>query len=64
MRGFGTALAEVWRRHRDGSTVRTVMKASNFRLRSFHGIGLSRSDMLALREAVRGDAHLEGRLKR
>lgn len=53
MRGFGTALATIWRCHHDGQMVRTLIKQSNFKLASFKGVGMLDADYEAIKRAVR-----------
>jgi len=53
MRGFGSALASIWRCHHDGQMVRHVVKENNFRLASFRGVGMLDADYAAIKEAMR-----------
>jgi hypothetical protein len=53
IRGFGSALATVWRCHHDGQMVRHLIQQSNFTLKSFLGVGLLKADLTAIRQAVR-----------
>lgn len=53
MRGFGIALASVWRCHHDGQMVRHVIKENNFTLASFRDVGMLPADYTAIKQAVR-----------
>ena len=52
MRGFGIALATIWRCHHDGQMVTHLIKENNFTLASFRGIGMLETDLAAIRRAV------------
>jgi hypothetical protein len=52
MRGFGTALASIWKCQHDGQMVRQLLKENNFTLGSFHDVGLLETDLAAIRQAV------------
>ena len=52
MRGFGVALASIWRCHHDGQMVKHLIKENNFKLSSFRGIALLEADYVAIRQAV------------
>jgi hypothetical protein len=52
MRGFGVALASIWRCHHDGQMVRQLIKQNNFTLASFRGVGMLAADYAAIRKAV------------
>jgi hypothetical protein len=52
MRGFGIALATIWRCHHDGQMVRHLIKQNNFTLASFRGVGMLDTDLAAIRRAV------------
>ncbi len=53
MRGFGAALASVWRCHHDGQMVQHLIRQNNFTLASFRGVGMLAADLAAIRQAVR-----------
>ena len=53
MRGFGIALASIWRCHHDGQMVQHLIKENNFTLASFRGVGMLNADLAAIRRAVR-----------
>jgi len=53
MRGFGAALASIWRCHHDGQMVRHLITQNNFSLSSFRDVGMLDADYAAIREAVR-----------
>ena len=53
MRGFGTALASIWRCQHEGQMVRQLIKQNGFTLASFRGIGMLDTDLAAIRKAVR-----------
>ena len=53
MRGFGIALASIWRCHHDGQMVQHLIRQNNFTLASFSGIGMLDADLTAIRRAVR-----------
>lgn len=52
MRGFGTALASIWRCHHDGQMVRHLIKQNNFTFASFRDIGMLDTDLAAIQKAV------------
>lgn len=52
MRGFGIALATIWRCHHDGQMVQHLIKQNNFKLSSFKGVGMLPADLAAIRRAV------------
>jgi len=52
MRGFGIALATIWRCHHDGQMVVHLIKENNFTLASFRGVGMLEADLAAIRRAV------------
>lgn len=52
MRGFGIALASIWRCHHDGQMVRQLIKENNFKLSSFKDVGMLPADLAAIRRAV------------
>jgi hypothetical protein len=53
MRGFGIALASIWRCHHDGNLVKMIIKENNFKLSAFNNIGMLDTDLAAIRQAVR-----------
>jgi hypothetical protein len=53
MRGFGTALASIWRCHHDGQMVVHLIKENNFTPASFHDVGMLDADLAAIHQAVR-----------
>ena len=53
MRGFGLALATIWRCHHDGQMVRDLIKQNNFTLADFHSIDLLDADYEAICRAVK-----------
>lgn len=53
MRGFGSALASIWRCHHDGQMIAHLIKENNFTLESFRGVGMLDADLAAIRRAVR-----------
>lgn len=53
MRGFGTALASIWRCHHDGQMVQHLIWQNGFTLGSFEGIGMFDADLVAIKRAVR-----------
>ncbi|HSX22825.1 MAG TPA: hypothetical protein VLE97_08650 [Gaiellaceae bacterium] len=53
MRGFGAALASIWRCHHDGQMVRQLIRQNNFTVASFRGVGLLDADYEAIQEAAR-----------
>jgi hypothetical protein len=52
MRGFGAALASIWRCQHDGQLVRQLIRQNNFSILSFQGIGMLDADLSAIHEAV------------
>lgn len=52
MRGFGAALASIYRCHHDGQMVRQLIKENNFKLTSFKDVGMLPADLAAIRQAV------------
>ena len=54
MRGFGLALAEVWKLHHDGQMVRHLMSANGFALAEFSDVDLLESDYEAICQAMAG----------
>lgn len=52
MRGFGAALASIWRDHHDGQMVQHLIKLNNFTLASFRGIDMLDADYAAIKRAV------------
>ena len=52
MRGFGTALASIWRCHHDGQMVRHLIKQNNFTFASFRDVGMLDTDLAAIQKAV------------
>jgi hypothetical protein len=52
MRGFGVALAEIWKLHHDGQMVRHLMSANGFALAEFSDVDLTESDYAAICQAV------------
>lgn len=53
MRGFGIALATIWRCHHDGQMVTHVIKENNFTLTSFRAVGLLDADYAAIDQALK-----------
>lgn len=53
MRGFGVAIAEIWRCHHDGQMVRHLVKENGFSLRAFRDVGLLDADYAAIEQALR-----------
>lgn len=53
MRGFGAALATIWRCHHDGQMVQHLIQQNNFTLAAFRGIGMLDADLTAIRKAMR-----------
>ena len=53
MRGFGAALASIWRCHHDGQMVQHLIKQANFTLASFRDVGMMDTDLAAIKRAVR-----------
>lgn len=53
MRGFGAALASIWRCQHDGQLVRQLIVANNFTIASFRGVGILPADLAAIRQALR-----------
>lgn len=54
MRGFGIALATIWRCHHDGQMVHHLVKANNFKLSSFRDVGLLDTDYDSIVHALEG----------
>jgi hypothetical protein len=52
MRGFGTALASIWRCHHDGQMVQHLIKANNFKLGDFRDLDID-VDYEMIRQALR-----------
>ena len=52
MRGFGVALAEIWKLHHDASMIRTLMTANGFSFADFRDVGLLKSTLDAIHEAI------------
>jgi hypothetical protein len=52
MRGFGVALAEIWKLHHDGQMVRHLMSANGFALAEFSDVDLTEGDYAAICQAV------------
>jgi len=52
MRGFGIALATIWRCHHDGQMVQHLIKENNFTLSSFRDVGLLDADYAAIDRAL------------
>lgn len=52
MRGFGTALASIWRCQHDGQMVRQLIRQNNFTLASFRDVGLLPADYAAIKKAA------------
>lgn len=52
MRGFGIALAQIWRLHHDGQMVQHLMIANGFFLTSFNDVELLESDYEAICQAM------------
>lgn len=53
MRGFGCALASIWRCQHDGQMVRMLLKENGFTLESFRDVGMSGGDYDAICQAVK-----------
>jgi hypothetical protein len=53
MRGFGIALATIWRCHHDGQMIEHLIKENNFTLASFRGVGMLAADLAAIRKAMK-----------
>lgn len=53
MRGFGAALASIWRCHHDGQMVQHLIKENNFKLAAFREIGMIATDYAAILQAVK-----------
>jgi hypothetical protein len=53
MRGFGTALASIWRCHHDGQMVACLIKENNFTIDEFRDVGLFDDDWRVICRAVR-----------
>jgi len=52
MRGFGTAIASLWRSSHNQSMIKILLQANGFTRGSFDNTGLSDWDLEALRQAV------------
>lgn len=52
MRGFGVALAEIWRLQHDGQMVEQLLKANGFTIEMFNDVGLVEYDRHAIRDAL------------
>ena len=52
LRGFGTALASIWRCHHDGQMIRHLIKQNNFTFAAFRDVGLLDTDLAAIQKAV------------
>lgn len=52
MRGFGVALASIWRCQHDGQMVRMLIKENGFTIDSFRGVDLLDADFEAIQQAV------------
>lgn len=52
MRGFGTALASIWRCHHDSQMVQHLIKENNFKIASFRDVGMLDADYAAIKKAV------------
>jgi hypothetical protein len=52
MRGFGTALASIWRCHHDGQMIACLVKENNFTVDDFRDVGLDADDLDVIRRAV------------
>ena len=53
MRGFGAAIADIWRLHHDGQMVRHLIKANGFSLASFRDVEMLEADYAAICQALR-----------
>lgn len=53
MRGFGVALASIWRCHHDGQMVEHLLKENGFTFASFKGVDLLRTDYDAICQALK-----------
>jgi hypothetical protein len=53
MRGFGVAIASIWRCHHDGQMVEHLLRENGFTLASFKGVGLLRADYAAICQALK-----------
>jgi hypothetical protein len=53
MRGFGCALASIWRVQHDGQLVQMLLKENGFALESFRDVGLLDGDYAAICQAVK-----------
>lgn len=53
MRGFGVALASIWRCQHDGQMVRMLIKENGFTIDSFRGVDLLDADFEAIQQAVK-----------
>jgi hypothetical protein len=52
MRGFGAALASIWRCHHDGQMVEHLLKENGLTLASFRGVAILRADYDAICRAI------------
>jgi hypothetical protein len=52
MRGFGVALASIWRCQHDGQMVRMLIKENGFTIDAFRGVDLLDADFEAIQQAV------------
>lgn len=53
MRGFGAALASIWRCQHDGQLVQMLIRENNFTLKSFRGVGMLKTDFEAISCALK-----------
>ena len=53
VRGFGCALASIWKCQHDGQLVRQLLKENGFTLDTFRNVGMLETDWAALCVAVR-----------
>jgi hypothetical protein len=53
MRGFGVAIASIWRCQHDGQMVRMLIKENGFTIDSFRGVDLLDADFEAIQQAVK-----------
>jgi hypothetical protein len=53
MRGFGAALATIWRCQHDGQMVRMLIAQNNFTIDAFRGVDLMDVDFKAIQQAVK-----------
>lgn len=52
--GFASALAEIWRMHRDGSMVRHILTSTGVTIKHLENGGVDDYDLGAIRAAVFG----------